>query len=186
MKNYSLSQTARRSCPWACLVVCLAVLLGGCQSKGPPLSPEAQAVKKELLGEMGKLTTALAEPVARQDWEAVHPILQASYEEMKKSGKVVESYLAVLDGNGVMQDRFPAKKIEHPDFRNYKSVKIVLNEKRKAQEMLYLGGAKIFILMAPVLKNDQVIGAVAMGFPEEELQRWKVPEKEFLSIDFNQ
>ena len=185
MKHYSLSQTARRACPWAGLLVAVAVILGGCQPKAPSLSPEALAVKKALLGEMGKLTTALAEPMAQQDWEAVKPILQASHEEMKISGKVVESYLVVMDRNGIVQDRFPPRKVEHFDFMNYESVKIVFQEKRKAQALFYLGGTKIFVMIAPLLKNDKVIGAVAMGFPEEELQRWKVPEKEFLSIDFN-
>jgi hypothetical protein len=104
---------------------------------------------------------------------------------MQRSGRAAGMYLAVLDRNGIMQDRFPPKKVEHLDFRNYGPAQMVFQEKKKAQAMLYLGGSKIFVLMAPLLKDDQVVGAVAMGFPEEELQRWNVPEKEFLSIDLN-
>src|SRR3974390_1145279 len=109
MKKLSLYEIARRDCPWICLVICLAVLLAGCQSKGPPLSKEAQAVKKVLLEEMNKLTTALREPVARQDWPAVEPILQTFQEEMKKRGQAVPSALLVLDRNGISQVRFPGK-----------------------------------------------------------------------------
>jgi hypothetical protein len=189
MKTYSFCQTAKRACPWAYLIICiicLAVVLGGCQSKGPSLSREAQVVKKELLAEMNKLTTALTEPVAKQDWEAVGTILQTSSAEMKKSGQVVPAILVVLDQNGITQGRFPPRKVGQMDFMNYEPTQIVFNEKRKTQAMVYLGGSKVFVFLAPVLKNDQVIGAVAMGFPEEELQRWKVSENEFLGIDFNQ
>jgi hypothetical protein len=185
MKKLSLYELARHGCPWVYLVICLAVLLAGCQPKGPPLSKEAQAVKKVLLEEMNKLTTALREPVAQQDWPAVEPILQTSQEEMKKRGQAVPATLVVIDRNGITQGRFPGKAVQL-DFMNYTAVQKILNEKKDTQAMLYLGGRKIFFFAAPILQKDQVVGAVGMGFPEEELQKWKLPEKEFLSIDFNQ
>ncbi len=186
MKKLSASSTARCARFWVYLVCCLAVMLAGCQSKVRPLSKPAQAVKQALLGEMNKLTAALLEPVAKQDWEAVTPILQTSYEQMQQSSKVVPASLVVMDQNAIVQARFPGEKAGQLDFRNYEPAKIVFQEKRKTQTMLYLGGRKIFVVIAPLLQKDQLIGAVAMGFPEEELQRWKVPEKEFLGIDFNQ
>jgi len=186
MKKSSFHEYARRGYSWVYLVVCLVVLLAGCQSKGPPLSKEAQAVKKVLLEEMTKLTTALREPVAQQDWPAVEPILQTSQEEMKKRGQAVPAALVVLDRNAIVQARFPGEKVGKLDFWNYAPAQVVFNEKRKTQTMLYLGGRKIFILIAPILQQDRVVGAVTMGFPEEELRRWKVSEQEFLRIDFNQ
>jgi hypothetical protein len=186
MKHHSMRPGIWSGRLLAGLIVSVAVLVGGCQSQAPPLSSEAQTVKKALLREMGKLTTALAEPVAEQDWEASKPILAASAEEMQKSGRTTGIYLAVLDRNGIMKDRFPPKKVEHLDFRNYGPAQTVFQEKKTAQAMLYLGGSKIFVLMAPLLKDNQVVGSVALGFTEEDLERWKVPEKEFLSINFNQ
>lgn len=186
MKHHSMRQEIWSGRLLASLIVSVAVLVGGCQSQAPPLSPEAQTVKKALLREMEKLTTALTKPVAQQDWQAIKPILPALYEEMKKSGKVVPSYMVVMDRDGVVQDRLPHRQVEHFNFMSYDSVKIVFQGKKKAQDMLYFGGNKVFVFLAPVFNNDQVIGAAAMGFSEKELQRWKVAEKEFVSIDFNQ
>jgi len=167
-------------------LVCLAVFLGGCGGKEPPLSKEAQTLKKELLGEIDKLTAALVEPVGKQDWETVKPILQTSYEEMEKRGKIVPAKVVAMDQNGIIQANYPHRDISDFDFYNYGPAKIVYIKKMKAQAMLYFGKTKIYILMSPLLKRDQVIGAVAMSFLEEELQnKWKVSEKEFLSIDFN-
>jgi hypothetical protein len=185
MQRAFLSQTARRSYLWACLGVCVAVILGGCQSKEVPLSKAAQAVKQGLLGEMARLRTPLAEPVAKQDWQAVIAILQTSYEKMEKEGKFIPARIVVLDRNGVTQVRYPPVKGGPLDFSNYEQVKTVFAKKQKIQAMLYLEGKKVFLLIAPLLQPGQVAGAVVMGFPEEELQRWEVPEKEFLSIDFN-
>jgi hypothetical protein len=179
-------RTARRMGPWACLAICLAVILGGCQAKEPPLNKQAQVVRTGLLGEMNKLTTALTGPVAKQDWGAVETILQASSEKMEKEGKFIPMRIAVLDLDGITQGMFPPRKGEPLDFRNYQPAKIVFEQKRKTQARLYLEGKKIFILMAPILQQDKVTGAVVMAFPEAELQKWHVPEKEFLGIDFNQ
>jgi sensor histidine kinase regulating citrate/malate metabolism len=186
MKFDSRGQTAKRFCLWTFLVICLAVILGGCQAKEAPLSKQAQVVKKTLLGEMNKLTGALAEPVAKQDWQALEPILQSSYQEMKKHRGFVPLRIVVLDRDGIIQKRFPPTRQEALDFSNYESAKIVFEQKRITTARLYMEGEKIFIVMAPLLQQDQVIGAVVMGFSEGELQKWQVPEKEFRSIDFNQ
>jgi hypothetical protein len=186
MKFDSRGQTAKRACSWAFLVICLAVMLGGCQSKEIPLSKAAQACKQGLLGEMNMLTTALAGPVAKQEWEAAIPILQTSFEKLEKEGKFIPVRVVVLDRDSITQGAFPPRKGGPLDFSKYEPARIVFAQKRKTQAMLYLEGKKIFIFMAPLLQQDQVIGAVTMGFPEGELQKWKVTEKEFLSIDFNQ
>ncbi len=177
MKNNATGSSPGHSCLWAYLVICLAVMAAGCQSQGPSLSKAAQDVKKELLAEMNKLNAAVAEPASQENWQAVEPILQASFEEMQKQGKVVPAALLVLDRNGIAQDRFPPRNVVQLNFMSYEPAQTVFQEKKKAQAMLYLGGAKIFVLISPILKNDQVAGAVAMGFPEEELNRWKVSER---------
>ncbi len=77
-------QSARSVWPWACLVIMFALMAGGC-SKAAPLSQNAAALKKELLSEMNILTAALVAPVAKQDWPAVEPILQAKVAELKNA-----------------------------------------------------------------------------------------------------
>jgi hypothetical protein len=185
MRSVCFGQTARRAYPGVCLVICLAMILGGCQSKEIPLSKAADSCRKALLGEMNMLKAALAGPVSKQDWGAVEPILQSSFEKLKQEGKFIPFRIGVLDQNAISRGMFPPRKGEALDFSNYQPGRTVYEQKRITQAMLYLEGKKIFVLIAPLLQTDQVSGAVAMVFPEEEIQKWHVPEKEFLSIDFN-
>jgi hypothetical protein len=186
MKSDALYRRVRRAVPLACLLLGLAVMLMGCQSQGPSLGKAAETLKVELQAEMNKLIAALTEPAAQENWQAVQPILQAAYEEMQKKGKVVPAALLVMDKNGIAQDRFPPKNVGKMDFMSYEPAQTVYQNKKKAQAMFYLGGAKIFVLIAPILQGDQVAGAVAMGFPDEALKSWKVSEQDFLNINFNQ
>lgn len=169
------------------LLICLGVILGGCGSPEPRLSPAAQALKTEVLGEINYLTEQLVPPVANRDWEAVKPVLQASYENVTGEGKPVPWQIVVLDANGISRVRFPSELEGHFDFSNYKPAKTVFNKKKKVQAALYLKGAKIFIVLAPLLQKDKVLGAVALAFSAGELQKtWQVSEEEFLSLDLNQ
>ncbi|MFZ2086949.1 MAG: hypothetical protein WAU47_00105, partial [Desulfobaccales bacterium] len=171
---------------WVYLLMGLAVVFGGCQAKEVPLSQEAQGLKKDMLGELDKLTAAVLTPAARQDWQALNPIVQTFYEEMVKAGKVLPFRIGVLDRDGVARGMFPPAKEQGLDFSGYATTKTVFNEKKKAQTALHLGEKKIFAVVSPLLEKNQVIGAVALVFIEEELQKtWKVSEKEFLVIDFN-
>ena len=180
-------QFARSVCLWACLVIMLALMAGGCQSKTAPLSKNAEALKQQLLSEMNTLTAALVAPVAKQDWQAVESILPAKMAELKKRGDVTPANIVVLDKNAISQARFPAGEAHQGlDFMNYQPAQLVFTEKKKTRAQLFRGDKKIYVCIAPILQQDQVIGAVAMGFPEEDLKIWKVSEQEFLNIDFNQ
>jgi hypothetical protein len=171
---------------WLLPLIGHVIILGGCGAKEPPLSREAQTLKKELLREMDKLTAALVEPTAKQNWEAIPLILKSSYEDIEKKGKLVLTRIGVMDRDGILQLTYPSKEAEGFDFYNFQPAKLVYINKRKAQAKLYVGINKIFILIAPLLQKDQVIGAAVVAFSDEELQNtWKVSEKEFLSIDFN-
>jgi|UniRef100_A0A7C3Z3A4 hypothetical protein len=180
-----VGQAAGRMSRWVYLLIGLSVISGGCGSPEVQLSKAGQACKAGLLREMALLTTALAGPVAQQDWDALQPILQNCYGRIEREGGFVPFRIVVLDQNGIVQAVFPESKQGKLDFSNYDPTRMVYAQKRKVQALLYLEGKKIFIFMAPVLHNHQVSGAVVMGFPEEALEKWQVSEKEFLSIDFN-
>lgn len=182
-----LVKAVRRAKPWVISLACLAVILIGCQAQKPPLSKEAQALKKKLLGEIDKLTTQLVGPVSKQDWEAVKLILQTTYENMQKEATLVPEMIVVLDRNSISRVRVPSTEERHFDFSNYTQAKTVFNEKKKVQATLYFKGMKIYVFLAPLLHNSKVLGAVSITFSENELEKkWGISEKEFLSIDFNQ
>jgi hypothetical protein len=168
------------------MFICLAVVLGGCQAKEAPLSKEAQTLKQEVLGELEQLGALLLKPAAQEDWPAAKDLLQAAYEEMVKSGKAAPFRIGVLDRHGVVQGMFPPAKEKQLDFSGYTLAKTVYTERKTAKAVLYVGEIKIFIVVAPLHQQDRILGAVALGFTEEELEKtWKVSEKEFLAIDFN-
>ena len=186
MHSGHLVKASKLTMSWVYVVICLAVILGGCGAPKPMLSKKAQVLKKELLGEIQNLTPQLIDPVSKQDWEAVKPILQASYETMQKAGKLAPQTIVLMDQNGIVHERFPPSKESHFDFSNYAPVKTMFAEKRKVQTTLYLKGTKIYVILTPLLKENEVLGGLAMVFLESEIEKWKVSEKEFLDINFNE
>jgi hypothetical protein len=185
MKHDVLCQTFRGARSWVYLVICLAVFLGGCQEKEIPLSKAAQTCKAEMLGEMNMLTTALTGPVAQQDWQAAESILRSSFDKLKKAGKLSPFRVGVFDRHAITQVMVPPRQGEALDFRNYAPARVVYEQKKMAQAVLYLEGHQIFVLVAPLLQQSQVTGAVVLVFPEEEIQKCHLSDQEFLSIDFN-
>ena len=185
MKHHVLCQTGRWACTWVGLVICLAVILGGCGKKEVPLTKAGQKCKKALLAEMNELTTALTGSVAQEDWVTTEKILQTSFEKLQNEGIFAPERIAVLDRNGITQGGFPPRTIRAMDFSSYQQARIVYEQKKITPTMLYLEGNKIFVLIGPLLQKNQVIGAALMIFPDESLKKWQVSEQEFLSIDFN-
>ncbi|MGQ9688948.1 MAG: hypothetical protein ACUVXF_09210 [Desulfobaccales bacterium] len=168
------------------LMLCLAVFWGGCGEKEPALNKNAQMMKKELLEEISWLMPRLLEPVSKEEWEALPPVLHSFVEEIGKSGKIAPARLVILDHNGITRVAFPPKKEEYLHFYNYELAKIAYTKKRINQAILYLGVEKFFVILVPFLEKDQVIGAIALCFPEEELKNnLNLSEKEFLNINFN-
>jgi hypothetical protein len=167
-------------------LICLALLLGGCQAPRPPLSPEAKALKKQLLGNLKKLTPQLIGPVAQEDWPAANSILETAYKNMQQEGKLVPEMIVVLDRNAITQARFPSPHERRYDFSNYAPAKKVFNEKSKVQAALYFKGTKIFVVIAPILQDNNLVGGVALAYPADALEKqWHVSEKEFMSLNLN-
>jgi len=165
----------------------LSLLLGGCQAPKISLSPEAKALKKQLLGDLNKLTPQLMEPAARQDWPAVEAIMQAAYKDMEKEAKLVPEMIVILDRNGITQGRAPSLGKRRFDFSNYAPAKKVFTEKTRVQAVLYFKETKIFVVIAPLLQNNNLVGALSLAFSADALEKqWHVSEKEFLSLNLNE
>ncbi len=186
MNSFYFFKVARRVQPWACLLLCVVVFLGGCQTEKPSLSKEAQALKKEMLQEMDKITKRLVEPVSKKDWKALRPILKTSYEEMEQGGKLVPTRIMVMDRKGISRSIYPPIKKARWDFSSYNYIREAYDNKINVGLRGFLRGGKVYGFVAPLLHKGKVIGGVSMGFPSEEIEeKWKVSEKEFMSINFN-
>jgi len=185
MKCGHLATAIQRAKRGGVFLICLAVIWGGCRTQEPQMSPEVQALKQELLGQIQTLTTQLMKPVSQQDWDAVKPILQTVYETMEKEAKLLPLLIIVLDREGITRTRVPSEVEKHFDFSRYKLARVAFEKKRKTSALLYLGEQKIFLLLAPLLQNNKVLGAVAICLSQNQLQQRQVSQEEFLSLDFN-
>jgi hypothetical protein len=182
-----LVKTGQGGILWGVLLLCLAVILGGCGTKEPALSPQAQALKKDLVGMLDNLTAQLLEPVSQQDWSAVGHILPTAYGNMQKQATLAPERIVVLDRDGITQARFPSEGEGTFDFSNYTPARIVFREKRTVQATLYFQGKKIFVVLAPLLQKKNLVGAVTLAFPADALERqWNISENQFLSMDLKQ
>jgi hypothetical protein len=160
--------------------------LGGCQTEKPQLSKEAQALKKEMLQEMEKITQILVEPVSKKDWKALRPILQKSYEEMEQEGKLIPTRIMVLDRKGISRAIYPPIKKARWDFSSYKQIKKAYEKKMNVGLKGYLRGGKVYGFFVPIFQNTKLLGGVSMGFSANDIEeKWKVSENEFMNINFN-
>lgn len=186
MNLFYFFKVARRKLPRACLLLCVVLFLGGCQTEEPPLSKRAQDLKKEMLQEMDKITQRVVEPVSKKNWKALRPILKISYEEMEQGGKLVPTRIMVLDRKGISRAIYPPLKKARWDFSSYNQIREAYDNKMNVGLRGYLRGGKVYGFFVPLIQNSKVIGGVSMGFSSNEIEeRWKISEDEFLSIDFN-
>jgi hypothetical protein len=173
---------------WTALFLCCTtIVLCGCGSKEAPLSKAALTFKQEIKGGLKKLSPALAEPVAKDDVQALNAVLKDNYIKAEKAGKPLAFQILILDRHGVTLTSYPTEKAGVKRFSDYQVIKKTLGESKIVQERFYLpDGGKFFAICAPLVSNGKVVGALAMGFEPKELsQKWGVSEQEFMAIDFN-
>jgi len=186
MNSFYCFKIARRAQPWAFLLLCVVLFLGGCQAEEPQLSKGAQALKEEMVQEMDKITKRLVEPVSKKDWKALRIILKTSYEEIEQGGKLVPTRIMVLDRKGISRSIYPPMKKARWDFSSYNQIREAYDNKMNVGLRGYLRGGKVYGFFAPLIQKTKIVGGVSMGFSSKEIEeKWKISEKEFMSINFN-
>ena len=83
---------------------------------------------------------------------------------------------------------YPVKKNDKAkDFSSYDVVIKAINSKKIQQQRLFLqDGAKLYLVCAPLIREDTLIGLVAIAISSTDAQqKWGLKEKEFLALDFN-
>ena len=66
-------------------------------------------------------------------------------------------------------------------------MKKAISSKKIQQQGLFLpDGSKLYLVCAPLIRKDTLIGLVAIAISSEDAEkRWNLKEKEFLALDFN-
>jgi hypothetical protein len=173
---------------WPVLLLSAVILLFGCQAREAPLSPGAATFKQELKSCISNLSGALMEPVARKDVAGVKAALEKVESPAVKLCRLCPFEIAVLDPDGKILSSYPVKGDgKAKDYSSYDLVKKAISSKKIQQQGLFLpDGAKLYLVCAPLIQKDVLIGLVAIAISSADAEkRWNLKEKEFLALDFN-
>lgn len=175
------------------LKFCLGAILAGailfslgCQAKPTPLSPGALAFKKEVKACLDTLAVDLVEPIAKRDLNGIKSTLQKIEPQAVKLCRMCPFSIGVLNRYGETLAIYPPREIT-TNFSNYELVTKAINTKKIQQQRFFLqNGAILYIVCAPIMRTDRVLGLAAIAINAEEAQqRWGITEKEFLALNFN-
>jgi Sec-independent protein translocase protein TatA len=173
---------------WPVLILGAVILLFGCQSREPQLSPGAVTFKKEMKNCLDNLAANLMEPVAKKDTAAITAALEKAESPAVKLCRLCPFEVAVLKPSGETLAVYPSKGDgKAKNFSSYALIKKAISSKRIQQQRFFLpDGSKLYLVCAPLIRQDTLIGLVAIAISSKDAeQRWDLKEKEFLALDFN-
>jgi len=165
------------------LLVCAVLLLSACQS--PPSSPAA-SFKKEVKGILDKLCAALVEPVFKGDLPGIESALSELEPQLAKLCPRCPFQVGVLNQQGKTLAIHPPTGRSN-NFSSYDLVIKVISSKQIQQQKFFLqNGPELYIICAPILRQDKVIGLVGIAISAAEAKsNWGLTEKEFMALNFN-
>jgi hypothetical protein len=177
-----------QACFWPVLLVSAVILLFGCQAREAPLSPGAATFRQELKSCLTNLSATLIEPVAKRDLAGIRVALEKAESPAVKLCRLCPFEIGVTDPSGATLAAYPVKGDgKGKDYSNYELVKKAISSKKVQQQRFFLqDGSELYLVCAPLIRDDKLIGLVAIAISSEEAsKRWGLTEKEFLAIDFN-
>jgi hypothetical protein len=173
---------------WPILIIGAVMLLFGCQAREGPLSPGAATFKQEVKSCLNNLSASLIEPVAKKDLAGIKVALEKAESPAVKLCRLCPFEIGVLSPLGETLAAYPPKGDGKPkNYSNYDLVIKAINSKKIQQQQFFLAdGAKLFLVCAPLIRENTLIGLVAIAINSEEAKKqWGLKEIEFLALDFN-
>jgi hypothetical protein len=168
------------------VLVGLAILLCGCQAKESPLSPAAATFKKEVKSCLDSLTSPLVDPVFKKNVAGIAATLAKIEPQAVKLCRMCPFQIGVLDQNGQTLAVHPPTGRSN-NFSSYELVIKAIKSKKSQHQRLFLqDGSALYLICAPLIREDRVIGLVAIAISSDEAEkRWGLTAKEFLALDFH-
>lgn len=160
----------------------------GCQAKQPPLSPAAAAFKQEIKNCLVNLSTALIEPVAKKDMAAINAALSKIESPAVKLCTLCPFQIGVLNQYGEGLAAYPPKSGNNArNYSRYDLIAKAIKSKKIHQQRFFLqDGSGLYLICAPIVRADNVIGLVVIAVNSEDAtKRWGLTEKDFLALNFN-
>jgi len=177
-----------QACLWPILLVSAVILVLGCQAREAPLNPGVATFKQELKSCFDNIAVTLMEPVANKDAAGIQAALEKVESPAVKLCRLCPFEIGVLNPAGEIMAAYPVKGAgKAKNFSSYELVKKAISSKKIQQQGLFLAdGSKLYLLCAPLIRKDVLIGLVAIAISSADAEkRWNLTEKEFLALDFN-
>jgi hypothetical protein len=180
MRSNSLPLDSLASPRWL-LLVCAVLLLLACQAKEP-----AASFKRDVKGILNKLCTTLVEPVFKGDVPGIETVLSELEPQLAKLCPRCPFQVGVLNQHGQILAVHPPTERTN-NFSSYDLVIKVISSKQIQQQKFFLqNGPELYIICAPILRQDKVIGLIGIAISAEEAKsKWGLTEKEFMALNFN-
>jgi hypothetical protein len=173
---------------WTVFLASAIILLFGCQAREAPLNPGIATFKQELKSCIDSLAITLMEPVIRKDLAGIRDALEKVESPAVKLCRLCPFEIGVTDASGETLVSYPPKGDgKGKNYSNYDVVIKTINSKKIQQQRFFLSdGSELYLVCAPLIRADKLIGLVAIAVSSVEAsKRWGLTEKEFLAIDFN-
>jgi len=173
---------------WLVLLASAVILLVGCQAREAPLSPGAATFKQELKSCITNLSATLIEPVTKRDLAGIKAALEKAESPAVKLCRLCPFEIGVTDASGETLAAYPVKGDgKGKNYSQYDLVIKAINSKKIQQQRFFLqDGSELYLVCAPLIREDKLIGLVAIAISSVEAsKRWGLTEKEFLAMDFN-
>ena len=152
------------------------------------MSPGAATFKQEIKSCLTNLSVTLMEPVAKQDLAGIKAALEKVESPAVKLCRLCPFEIGVMNPSGETLAAYPAKGDgKAKNYSNYDLVIKAINSKKIQQQQFFLqDGSELYLVCAPLIRQDTLIGLVAIAISSEDAEkRWGLKEKEFLALDFN-
>jgi hypothetical protein len=173
---------------WPVLLASAVILLFGCQTREAPLSPGAATFKQELKSCLTNLSVTLIEPVAKKDVAGIMAAMEKAESPAVKLCRLCPFEIGVTDASGETLAAYPVRgNGKGKNYSQYDLVIKTINSKKIQQQRFFLpDGSELYLVCAPLIRGDKLIGLVAVAISSVEAsKRWGLKEKEFLALDFN-
>jgi hypothetical protein len=173
---------------WLVLLASAVMLFFGCQARETPLNPGIANFKQEIKSCFDNLAVSLMEPVTRKDLAGIRAALEKVESPAVKLCRLCPFEIGVLNPSGETLAAFPAKGDgKSHDFSHYDLVRKAISSKKIQKQALFLAdGSKLYLVCAPLLRDNMLIGLVAIAVSSADAEKkWGLTEKEFLALDFN-
>lgn len=174
----------RYSSLWLWLLVMAAC---GGQTQEPPLTPAAQAFKKEVKQAIDMVARELVAPVSRNDVPATNAVLAKTMPSSLKLCRACPFMLGILDHQGNLLAVYPQKEASSRHYSDYKLVMKALQKGEICHGWLFLqDGSQLFTICSPLTQGGKAVGIIVLTTTDHEVkQRWGLSKEEFAVINFN-